>query len=310
LRHSKLQGLHIPETNRRLLVSLFADETTIYLSTNDSWLELWRILDLWCTASTTKFNRAKTLILPFGSPGYRQRVLQRRTLNDSRPEDRIRDDIKIVREGETCRILGAWLGNQAEYVTPWPEVLDKIATDLARWDVKNPLLEGRRHIINMVVGGRTQYLTRVQGMPKRIEDRLVRMQNAFLWSGKTPRIAQDTMHSPLEHGGKQILDIRARNEAIDLWNLKEYLKLNEDRSDWTFFVDQMLKRRLEKSSLKTQTGEVRNIFLQNIRVPTFRTNPLPNDVQRMIITARKYNITFTALSIADHVQLEMPVWRH
>jgi hypothetical protein len=81
LREFKLKGLQIPDTNRRLLVSLFADDTTIYLSSTDSWLELWRSLDLWCTASTAKFNTTKTVVLPFGSAGYRQRLLQTRCLD-------------------------------------------------------------------------------------------------------------------------------------------------------------------------------------------------------------------------------------
>jgi hypothetical protein len=27
---------------------------------------------------------------------------------------------------------------------PWPEILEKIARDLTRWDIKKPTLEGRR----------------------------------------------------------------------------------------------------------------------------------------------------------------------
>jgi hypothetical protein len=42
---------------------------------------------------------------------------------------------------------------------------------------------------------------------------------------------------PLNDGGKQILDIQARNEAIDLRNLKEFLREGDDRANWPFFVD-------------------------------------------------------------------------
>ncbi len=80
----------------------------------------------------------------------------------------------------------------------------------------------------MFIGGKTQYLTRVQGMPKETEEILVRMRDDFLWEGKKPRIAHQTMCIPLNEGGKQILDIQARNEAIDLWNLKEFLREGDD----------------------------------------------------------------------------------
>jgi hypothetical protein len=56
----------------------------------------------------------------------------------------------------------------------------------------------------MVIGGRTQYLTRVQGMPDDVEERLIRIRDNFLWEGKKPRIAHSTMRLPLQEGGKQI----------------------------------------------------------------------------------------------------------
>ncbi|KAK6966414.1 hypothetical protein R3P38DRAFT_2527352, partial [Favolaschia claudopus] len=48
---------------------------------------------------------------------------------------------------------------------PWPSVVSKVRNDLERWSMSNPSLEGNRHIINMVIGRRTQYLARVEGMP-------------------------------------------------------------------------------------------------------------------------------------------------
>jgi hypothetical protein len=69
-------------------------------------------------------------------------------------------------------------------MTPWPAVIESISRDLSRWNGKKPTLEGRRHIINMFIGGKTQYLTRVQGMPKETEEILVRMQDDFSGKGK------------------------------------------------------------------------------------------------------------------------------
>lgn len=226
LHNSESKGVNVPGTERKLLVSLFADDTTIYLSNKDSWTALWSVLDLWCTASTAKFNMRKTIILPFGSSEYRAQVVQHRKISPASPK--IRSDLTIVPDNQTCRFLGAWVGNDVPYLTPWPEVIGKISRDLDRWNSKKPTLEGRRHIINMVIGGKTQYLTQVQGMPDEIEDKLIRMRDEFLWEGKKPRVAHQTMCLPLIDGGKQILDVRSRNEAIDLWNLKEFLRDGDD----------------------------------------------------------------------------------
>jgi hypothetical protein len=49
----------------------------------------------------------------------------------------------------------------------------------------------------MLIGGRTKYLTRIQGMPIEIEYKLTRMRDDFLWEGKKARIAHNTMSLPL-----------------------------------------------------------------------------------------------------------------
>ncbi|KAJ7659371.1 hypothetical protein B0H17DRAFT_954822, partial [Mycena rosella] len=196
---------------------LFADDTTIFLSSHDSWSSLWAVLDLWCTASTAKFNESKTVILPFGRLSYREHVALERCINNSQSA-RIPPNVRIMRDGETCRMQGAWIGNAVPYLTPWPSTLesDKIRNDLERWKLTNLSIEGKRHIINMFVGGRSQYLTRVQGMPDEVEESLTKLIHNFVWDGKRARIFDSVMHSNVLTGGKQILNIRARNEAIDL----------------------------------------------------------------------------------------------
>jgi hypothetical protein len=53
----------------------------------------------------------------------------------------IDEKIRILPDGQTCHILGAWIGNNSPYITPWPSVLEKINHDLERWKVTSPTLE-------------------------------------------------------------------------------------------------------------------------------------------------------------------------
>jgi hypothetical protein len=207
-------------------------------------------------------------------------------------------------------MLGAWIGNAVSYLTPWPSTVDKIRNDLERWKLTNPSIEGKRHIINMFVGGRSQYLTRVQGMPNDIEDSLVELINTFLWDGKRARISSSAMYSHVSEGGKQILNIRARNEAIDLWNLQTYLTQGPQRASWCYFMDFILAKWLETSYLNVQPGQIINVFLQNIHLPISSQTPLPDQIKKMIITARKYRLLFTGLSVSQDVKLQMPIWKH
>jgi len=63
IRHSeKLQGLETQTANKeidRLIISLFADDTTVFLNKEDKWQDLNDLLDTWCIASGAKFNIGK-----------------------------------------------------------------------------------------------------------------------------------------------------------------------------------------------------------------------------------------------------------
>ncbi|KAJ3963298.1 hypothetical protein EV361DRAFT_774930, partial [Lentinula raphanica] len=73
---------------------------------------------------------------------------------------------------------------------------------LNRWNQCKPTMEGRRLIISMIIGGMTQYLTKVQGMPKEIEDKLAKRIRNFLWDGKEHvRVNKETIETPFENGG-------------------------------------------------------------------------------------------------------------
>jgi len=94
--------------NKVLKASLFADDTTVYLSQEDSFQELQAMLNMWCRASGAKFNIAKTEIIPIGTPQHWRNMCETRRLSPNQPP--IPGDIHIVKDGEPTRILGAWIG--------------------------------------------------------------------------------------------------------------------------------------------------------------------------------------------------------
>jgi hypothetical protein len=104
--------------------------------------------------------------------------------------------------------------------------------------------------------------------------------------------------------------IPARNEAIDLWNLQSYLTKGNDRASWCYFVDRILTKFLEKSYLNIKPGQILNVFLQDIHIPISSRTSLPEEIKQMILTARKYNLKFTALSVSEEMKLKMPIWKH
>lgn len=141
----RLNGLKIrknDDTLQSVLLALFADDATAFISENDKISTLFEILQTWCRASGTKFNVAKTVAIPVGSPEYRERVAKTRKL-DPNEDEQINANIQILRDGEPTRILGAYLGNRVSNMHQWPEILEKIESRLQNWDRFHPTLEGR-----------------------------------------------------------------------------------------------------------------------------------------------------------------------
>ncbi|KAF8057975.1 hypothetical protein FPV67DRAFT_1371415, partial [Lyophyllum atratum] len=111
------------------------------------------------------------------------------------------EGLHIAIESEAVRILGAWFGNKVNKEEPWDRTLKKIEECLERWEKGHPTMEGRKLVVQMMVGGMTQYLSQVQGMPKTIEKRLRRRIRQFVWHDKSSRIKEDQLYMPIEQGG-------------------------------------------------------------------------------------------------------------
>ena len=100
---SELKGFQTPGVNIQVVVTLFANDTIVYLSKNDDFKLLQFIFQKWCAASGARFNITKTEIIPVGSKLYRQELIQTRKLNPI--QDPIFNNMKIATEGSATRIL-------------------------------------------------------------------------------------------------------------------------------------------------------------------------------------------------------------
>jgi exonuclease III len=246
LRQSNLKGINIPGVREKLITNLFADDTTVFLSEVDKFSDLELILQKWCIASGARFNVNKTEVLPIGSTQYRASVIATRCIHPS--QQPLAGDIHIAQDREPVRVLGGWIGNNVDQVAVWTPTLDKIRQALDRWNNSHPTLFGRRLIIQMVTGGMTQYLTTVQGMPKYVMQILNKITRNFMWDGRKAQVNLNTLYLPIKEGGVKLLDIKARNQAIDIVWLKKYLDLGSCRPIWAYLVDILISENITRAS--------------------------------------------------------------
>lgn len=96
----------------------------------------------------------------------------------------------------------------------------------------------------------------------------------------------------MSEGGIGLLDVSTRNEAIDLMWLKTYLSFGEKRPKWALLADALFAKAAAASAKSVEDSAKINPFLQTWKVSTRETKGLPDDLKRMIKTAKKYALGF------------------
>ena len=306
---NNIKGFAIPGLEKPIKVNFFADDTSLYLSKANSFQYAQQLLNNWCKISGAKFNIEKTEILPIGSEAHRQRVIETRKINPQDTEP-LSERIRITVDGEAIRFLGAWIGNHTNAATPWEPILAKINKLLDLWRKSNPTMLGRKTIVQAIVGGLTQYLAQAQGMPNHIETALTKIIRDFMWENdSSPRLALDTLQQPRNEGGLNLLDIKTRNEAIEIMWLKSYLDFSSTRPAWATVTDIIIDAAAPPNT--SQTART-NAFLQTWEPPTRgqRAEKMNDDIIRMLKTAKKYNTHLAAIRITPQLRAQLPAWYH
>lgn len=135
-------------------------------------------------ASGAKFNTGKTEILPIGSHNHRAKMCITHKLNNAEQHPQA-NSIRFIEDKEAMRVLGVWIRNNINISEPWEPVLDKIQCSLEHFSKGYPTLKGCKMIAQMIISRCTQFLTKAQGMPIRIEEVLMEMIRNFMWEEST-----------------------------------------------------------------------------------------------------------------------------
>jgi len=294
--NQNIKGITIPGIEKPIKIKLFADNTNLFLNKDDRLDHVQRTLNEWCEVSGARFNIEKTEIIPMGTIRHRENVVESRKINQE-DNTQLPNDIRIARDGNAVRILGAWIGNKVNDVTPWEPILNTIRAKLKLWERAHPTLNGKRLIIQAIIRGHTQFLTKAQGMPPTIIEALNKLIKEFIWGqGSKPRIAMATLQRPINEGGLNLLDIESRNDAIEIIWLKAYLNFTASRQQWAVVTDHILFA----SAPEYPAEDVRdNPYLQAWTIPLKgpRGSILNDDIRRMTKVANKYHANMDTVTI-------------
>ncbi|KAJ7150029.1 hypothetical protein C8R43DRAFT_859322, partial [Mycena crocata] len=100
-------------------------------------------------------------------------------------------------------------------------------------------------------------------IPKPVEKKPEKRIRNFLWAEKTDvTVNQETVYAAAEMGGRSLLDIVARNEAITITWLKTYLNFGPNGPLWCFVTDDILAHNISgKDKKRMKEGMRLNAYL-------------------------------------------------
>jgi exonuclease III len=308
LRKSKLNGINIPGRAERLITSLFADDTTVYLHHTDDFNDLRSILNKWCSASGAAFNIHKTYAVPIGTEDYRQQVIRERRLSEGHAQ--IPDDVQIIPDGKTIRLLGATIGNKISLDGIWVTQLEKINCALKRYMDKEiyPDITTRVLFIHLIIREKTQFKTKTNGMPKAAIEMLTKKIRHIMWAGKRPMVELKILQRPVSEGGLGLFDLETRNTAISLMTVKEYLQFNK-RPPWAPVLDALYAKHVPKKDANISSLAKINTFLQSWTTRTV-SSPLPEDLKNLLVKAKEFGVRFDMPKFNVAVLASLPAWYH
>lgn len=191
----EIHSLIIPGLADKLVINLFTDNTTLYLSECDSFDVVEPKLKEWCKVSGAKFNIKKMEIIPLGTQNNTI-TTQKINPHDQTPLDTC---IHISKDREAVISLRAWIGNHAVDLTPWELTLDKMRKKIEPWKRSNITLYGKRLMIQAIIGGLTQFLAMAQGMLVHIKAAITHKIRDFIWDNNTAlRMALKYLEKPIK----------------------------------------------------------------------------------------------------------------
>ncbi|OJT14670.1 Transposon TX1 uncharacterized 149 kDa protein [Trametes pubescens] len=306
IRSSDIRGFNIPNCPTTLKATLFADDTTVYLSSEDDFEALQKVLDMWCSAAKAKFNIKKTEIIPIGTKEHRKAMAD--TYRSTGTWKNYPAGVRVAADGEAVRILGAFFGNSVEQCAVWTPKLAKVEGVVQRWKRGHATQEGRKQVTQMMIGGMTQFLVDVQRMPSHVLKRLTKMIRDYLWDDKhNIPVSMEHTYLPAERGGLGLLNLEARNEAIDVMWLKDYLALGTVRPMWACVADDLLAHNVPSGAFPREPSLRINTFLQHWKP---KLKGLIPELRALLNVAKKYGLRQEGLAFAKHILREMPIWDH
>ena len=251
--NKSIKGIKIRE--KEILLSLFADDTTLYLDgTEKSFTEAITILELFTKISGLRVNNEKTQISWIGS---------RKNCGIEYMRDR-----NFIWDPGTFKTLGIHFSTKTEEISKlnFEGKIDEIKREIARWKKRHLTPLGKITIIKTLIISKLTYL--FINIPDPTTDFINEVDQLllrFLWGGKTNKIKKATICKSYEEGGLKMIDLNSFLSAMKLSWIRRLNIKSELQPLWSSFYPILNKlEHFGENYAKFCLAHINNIFWQHV----------------------------------------------
>lgn len=135
---------------------------------------------------------------------------------------------------EEIKILGIWFradpSDDDQYRLNFRDPLIKIRHICESWSNRQLSLKGKVTVANSLLVSVLQYPTAVTHTPTRVLKEYSKILKEFIWDGKHPKIAFNTLVLPIDRGGLNLMDLHTRIQTNMLQWVKRVLQNPESNT--------------------------------------------------------------------------------
>jgi hypothetical protein len=192
------------DTGIRNIVSLYADDTMIFLTCVRQWMIVLDVYATYSKATNARLNEGKTEVVG---------------VNDSPDRPTKMHGITIAYEGHSVRYLGIPVGLNVDYSPKWIQIKEAIAKKIENWSkIKSLSLRGRITVSKNIIYGKLYYHLRCMPCEKSYLDEISRVVFTFIWGMRTPTarglVKREKIIRPVEEGGLNAMFLPTMMESL------------------------------------------------------------------------------------------------
>ena len=234
-KEAKISGLTLQRTH--IKCSLYADDITLFLTTDASFVALQDLLSQYELASGAKVNPDKCKGLWLGR-------------NLHRPDS----PLSYQWSSLSIKILGLHFSPHDDFLPDWHTKTDAFTRTLTLWRQRSLSLKGKSVVVTQLAMSKLSYLGHISVCPSSCLKRLHAAVSDFVWAGKRTRIAPHVLALPVHLGGLNVPDVSRKLQALRLSWLPQLFSPSMSgkwRLFMTYFLDQYKQLHLAENVFKT-----------------------------------------------------------